>query len=149
MEEIINKVFSKQIGAINTRERKSLETFLICCLNIDYLYSPEIFDKATNREKSLIIMIDDVLVKTSLEALGYWTAKLEEMKRNKKSVKKRTDTKEDYKAKLKEMLKTMSKKECRIEAQAKFKVTDRTILNYLKEIKEEKTAILRKNKDIA
>lgn len=83
-------------------------------------------------------LIDHMLRDISNEALGYWTAKLEIMKKNKMNVKTRTDKKEEHKNKLKEMLKTMSKKECRIKAQEKFGITDRTVLNYLHEIELER-----------
>jgi hypothetical protein len=147
-EEIIN-IIIEEAKQINIHISDSLASCIVFCMALLHLYKPAIRILLTEEDKIKLLIAERVAFQNAHEALGYWTAKLEEMKRNKKSVKKRTDTKEDYKAKLKEMLKTMSKKECRIEAQAKFKVTDRTILNYLKEIKEEKTAILRKNKDIA
>ena len=90
----------------------------------------------------------DILFAKSNEAIGYWTAKLEMMKQNKDNVKPRTTAKEKHKAELKKWMKTMSKKECRLKAQKEFDVTDRTALNYLKEIKNEETAFLRKKDDI-
>lgn len=97
----------------------------------------------------LFFLIERQLSGMAHEAIGYWKAKLEEKKRGQNNVKKRTDKKEEHKAQLKEMMKTMKRKECRIKAQQAFGVTDRTVLNYLKEIEEEKTAFLRKKGDIA
>ncbi len=107
------------------------------------------YNEKTEDEKEKFILLEHIIRSQVCEALGYWTAKLEEMKRGKKNVKKRTDKKDEHKAILKEMLKTMSKKKCRIKAQEKFRVTDRTILNYLKEIEDEKTTFLRKNPETA
>jgi predicted solute-binding protein len=71
------------------------------------------------------------------------------MKQNKDNVKQRTTTKEKRKAELKEWMKIMKIKDCRLRAQKEFDVTERTVLKYLQEIRDEKTAIMRKKGDTA
>ncbi len=147
-KDILNSAF-KDLGKTNICEKESLERCLIYCLNLGYLCDPDNFLLATTTERIKILMMENLVIKKSCETLGYWTAKLEMMKQNKANVKPRTTKKEKHKEELKEWMKTMSRKECRLKAQKEFDVTDRAVLNYLKEIKDEETAFLRKKGDTA
>jgi hypothetical protein len=129
------------------KDKQILEYCYRCCVGMIKL-ACDVCKMAKEDIDTYECYSNHVLIK-SHEALGYWTCKLEEMKRGKQNVKSRTDKKEKCKAKLKEWMKTMSKKECRLKAQKEFDVTDRAVLNYLKEIKDEETAFLRNNNDTA
>ena len=125
------------------RDFETLIDLTSCCWKI--AHKKEIHPEDTIS----FFMADWLATKLTDRAIGYWTRKLEEMDRAKKNVQKRTKTKEAHKTKLKEWMKSMKPKEYRRKAQEEFDVTERTILNYIKEIEQEKTAFLRKNTDTA
>lgn len=104
-------------------------------------------DKILKKDMRKFALLEHKMRDTSCEAIGYWTAKLEEKKRNQENVKTRTTKKEKNKAILKEWMTTMKPNEYRLRAQKEFEKTERTILKWLQEIKDEKTAIMRK-KDV-
>jgi len=81
-----------------------------------------------------------ILIQKGYEAIGYWTAKLEENMRNRKSVKPRTDKKAERKNDLREWIKTMKPNEYRLKAQKEWGVVDRTVLLYEQELREENKA---------
>jgi len=110
-----------------------------------------------NKDLEEFIKIEQNLRNISCEALGYWTAQLPRNKRNWLNAKTRTTKKEENKATVKKWLETMTPDQCRIKAQTELGIKDRTYLNYIHEINEEKnqrnrnarTALLRKNDDSA
>lgn len=141
-------VFNNIIQKSDISDEQSLQSLCdACCLFSLPQHNPG--KKISDNDIKEVMNIEQLLITKVGEALGYWTVKLAAKKRGKNSVKKRTDIKEEYKSKLKEMMKTMKPQEYRLKAQQVFGVTDRTVLNWHKEIKEEKTAILRKNTDTA
>lgn len=135
------------IGKSNVCEQQSLMMLKTACVTLGT--SADERKKMNDKEKYGFVLLEGRLRSKANEAIGYWTAKLEMMKQNKANVKPRTTKKEKHKEELKEWMKTMSKKECRLKAQKEFDVTDRAVLNYLKEIKAEETAFLRKKDDTA
>lgn len=109
----------------------------------------EDYDELTDREKTSFLFAERALTMKGNEAIGYWTAKLETKKTNKKNVKIRTTKKDDRKTELKEWMKTMKAKEYRLKAMQRWDVTERTVLHYEQEIRGEKTPIMRKKADTA
>jgi hypothetical protein len=87
------------------------------------------------------------------ELIGYWSAKMEEIKRNTKSASKRTLNKEKKKQEILEMLKNISTedrntmRELRIKGMSVFGCTENNIRQLIKEIKaqREKTPLLQNN----
>lgn len=128
-------------------ERECLEPLMFCCFNLSNQYLAK--KKKQNKDKEKFTELADILRSKSCEAIGYHTAQLKGKKQGLKNVAKRIETKKSNKAQLKEMMKTMKPKEYRLKAQQTFGVTERTVLNWLKEIREEKTPILRNNTDPA
>ena len=129
-------------------ERQSLTALCQCCiiLGLQYWFKKDDVQKKDMRQ---FARIEHKLRDVSCEALGYWTAKLEMMKQNKKNVKIKTTRKDERKTELKEWMKTMKAKEYRVKAMQKWGVTERTVLVYEQEIRGEKTPILRKKDDTA
>lgn len=100
----------------------------------------------------LFTKIDDDIRSLSCEAIGYWTAKLERAITNQTNVSKRTNEKETNKKILKDWLSKIidlkDKKEVkalRLRAMDKFGKTERTILKWMQEIKEESTLMRKKD----
>jgi len=143
---VIETAKSNKINEMRCFERLSLSCYLLC-----FAYGKDIMpgNNMSKADITKFVAFERVIRDESNKALGYWICKLEEMKRGKKNVAKRTIEKESNKAKLKEFMQTMKPEEYRLKAQKDFGVTDRTVLNWLKEIQSEKTALLRKNKDTA
>ncbi len=132
----------------NIHDQRSLNMFLRHCLTLLF-FNENSGVKMTDDEKREYNILEYLITGRAWETLGYWTAKLEIMKQNKDNVKQRTTTKEKRKAELKEWMKIMKIKDCRLRAQKEFDVTERTVLKYLQEIRDEKTAIMRKKGDTA
>ena len=107
-----------------------------CCNLLGLLYCST--NQLTNEEKRYLKPLEDMVKRKLYEAIGYWTAKLEIMKQNQKNVKKRTTKKEDRKTELKEWMKSMKPNEYRLKAMQKWDVSERTVLNYLKEMNFER-----------
>ncbi len=82
-KEFLNNEF-KDIGKTNIEKQESLEVYLIGCVKLLHLYDRKMYSLATDRDKMQMFLSEHLLLKNSCEALGYWKAKLEEMKRNKK-----------------------------------------------------------------
>lgn len=82
-KEFLDNEF-KDIGKANIEKQESLEVYLIGCIKLLHLYDEKIYSLATDKDKMMMLMSEHLLLKNSCEAIGYWTAKLEEMKRNKK-----------------------------------------------------------------
>ena len=129
----------------NICESQSLTILANCCSLLPMLERDEI--GMTAKDVLLSKKLEKLVLMKSAEALGYWTAKLEIMKQNKSNVEIRTSKKESRKAELKEWLTTMKPKECRRKAQQKWDVSERTVLKWLQEIRDEETSIMRK-KDV-
>lgn len=81
-EFLINEF--KDIAKTKIDKEKSLEVYLISCAKLLYLYGENMFPLATDEDKTMMFMSEHLIIKKSCEAMGYWAAKLEEMKRNKK-----------------------------------------------------------------
>jgi len=78
--EILNSDFSKTFRELLNNKDTSLESCLLCCVYLSYLYDPDVFSLATNSEKKIIMMIETLITQRSCEAIGYSTAKLEQLK---------------------------------------------------------------------
>ncbi|HQP25885.1 MAG TPA: hypothetical protein PLP16_12005 [Smithellaceae bacterium] len=135
-------------------ERKTLGDISLWCVIISIMYELFYEDCSKNAGKvsidlamNALNLLDDRISRKAHETVGYWTAKLDEMRRNHENIKVRTDKKEKRKVQLRQWMKTMKPKALRIKAQDEFDVSERTVLNWLKEIRDEETAILR-NKDV-
>lgn len=146
-EEI--KTYISQLCRIKIQDKNIFDYLFNCCHYIMCLHG--INDSAKTKDSiKTYEECERVLLMTGYEAVGYWTAKLEDMKQGKKNAMKRTDKKEARKAELRKWIAAgMKPAEYRLKAQQEFEVTDRTVLNWLKEIKDEKTSVLRKNNGIA
>jgi len=143
--KIIFDYVDELIGKCNVRERQSLMVLKTVCVALGM--SADERRKMTDKEKYGFVLLEGRLRSKSNEAIGYWTAKLEMMKQNKNNVKVRTTKKQKRKDLLRQWLKAMKTKELCLRAQKEFDVSERTILKYLQEIRDEETAILR-NKDV-
>jgi len=108
-------------------------------LAVTYLLIPEWFKK-TNTDKEEKFSMELILMQKGYEAIGYWTAKLEEKMRNYGNIKKRIQDKEKRKNELREWIKTMKPAERHLKAMDKWKVSERTILKDEQEIREESKA---------
>jgi hypothetical protein len=94
--------------------------------------------------------VENELRDKAQQAIGYWTGKLKEKKSRRENAMARTTKKEQSKDKIKTWIaEGMKQATVRLKAQKEFEVTDRTVLNWLKEIKEEKAPVLRKSTSIA
>ncbi|MRS02187.1 hypothetical protein EG832_03005 [bacterium] len=107
------------------------------------------FDHWTEKEMLRFFVLEDNLSSMAHEAIGYFTAKLETRITNTDNVRIRTKLKEERKNLLREWMKTMKPQDYRLKAQKEFDVRDRTVLKWLQEMRDEKTAIVRKKDDIA
>lgn len=118
-----------------TREEIILRYLAVTCLLI-----PEWFKKLDlNNEDRFPIEV--ILMQKSYEAIGYWTAKLEENMRNLGNLEKRIKEKAERKNELREWIKTtMKPAERHLKAMEKWKVSERTILKDEQEIREESKA---------
>ena len=131
---------------------KSMEAFPELCLRC--LFVRDIYRTLTHsRELQLpdkILMKIEPLANRTMckvhELIGYWTAKMEEKKRNKKNVTVKTLKKKEIKEQVRQMLTKkglLTEKEIKkdreliLEMQRKTRRGERTILNYIKEILEE------------
>jgi hypothetical protein len=143
-----NEIFAdidRTLGPLDIQSQNILEVCLKCLTSLLYLRRDNL--KMTDDDNYSYVVCEEYVKARSFEALGYWTAKIKRNKQNDENVKARTNIKEKRKAQLREWMKTISTKDCRLKAQKEFGITDRAVLNYLKEIKDEKTAFLRK-KDV-
>lgn len=146
IQEQLNRI-EEILKTIKIRERQSLTDLSQSCIMLGSHYLIE--KNIQKKDMRQFARLEHDLRDTSCEALGYWTAKLEIMKQNKDNVKTRTNKKEERKAELKEWMKTMKPKQYRLKAMQKWEVSERTVLNYIQEIEDEKTAIMRKKDDTA
>jgi hypothetical protein len=150
--EVLDYAF-EDFGITRPDQATSLEAYLWYCLTLDYLYQPNVFSLATTTEKAIMLSMEYNVIKNSHEAIGYWTAKLPIKKTGRNNVQPMIDKKKANKDKLKKWLETMTPDQCRIKAQTELRIKDRTYLNYIRELNEEKnqknrdakTAFLRKN----
>jgi len=103
------------------------------------------YDEWAEEKKLNFIITKKTLTMKAHEAIGYWTAKLETKKTNKKNVQTRTILKKARKATLKKWLETMTPDECRLKA-PELGIKDRTYLSYIQELNEEKNEMIRNAK---
>lgn len=131
----------------NITNKQSLSVLFSCCLLLNRIdvynldFQPTFVDVMKYHTNKCFTM------NKAHEVLGYWQPKAKQGKTNKENVKTRTTKKEERKDKIKEWMKTMKPKDCRLYAQKEFQVSERTILKYLQEIRDEETAIMR-TKDV-
>ncbi len=83
--EILNSDFSKTFRELLNNKETSLESCLLCCVYLSYLYDPDVFSLATNSEKRIIVIMESLITQRSCEAIGYATAKIEQIKKAEKS----------------------------------------------------------------
>ena len=143
LQECFNYV-EENIKKSKIYERQSLEFLNLSC----WILGVHSYEKDI-QEKDMIkfVHLEQILRNISCEAIGYWTAKLEEMKHGKNNAHKRTEKKEERKTKLREWMRTMKPKDYRLRAQKEFDITERTVLNWIQEIRSEKPPVLRKNSE--
>lgn len=145
----VKKVLEDILTGIVYLDQYDLELWLKCCAtlfllaaNSKYITSEDdvaLYDEALRR-----------VIEKSNNALGYKKAELINKKRHRKNLDITTTRKQERINQLKEWMKTMKPKEYRRKAQDEWDLSERQVLNYIKEIREEeKTAILRKNNDIS
>lgn len=133
----------------NITDKQSLSVLLFCCKLINFIDVFNLDFQATTGDVIKYHINKCFTMNKAHEVLGYWQPKAKQGKTNFENVKTRTTKKETRKDEIKEWLKTMTSKDLRLEAQRKFGITERTILNYLQEIRDEKTAIMRIKDDTA
>lgn len=146
---IINYV-TERLNKLDVKKIECLEILSHCCFCFSSLTFPEIDIEMNRGEKFLYEDLKPQLMRISNGALGYWTKEQEIRKQKRDNLEITTIRKEERKTELRGWIETKKKpKEYRIEAQQKWGVSERTVLKYEQEIRDEKTAILRKNNDIS
>jgi len=106
--------------------------------------------EVSKEEYRIFFKTEFILRDKAQQAIGYWSGKLKEKKSGRENAMVRTTKKEQSKDKIKTWIaEGMKTAAVRLKAQKEFEVTDRTVLNWLKEIKEEKAPVLRKKDGVA
>jgi hypothetical protein len=139
---------SKNIDKIKIHERQSLAILSQACYLLGLRYIVEI-NTCEKEDMRRFALLEHHLRDSTCEAIGYWSAKLKTMQQNQKNVRKRTTTKDNHKVQIVEWMKTMKPKDVRLLAQEKLDVTERTVLKYMQEIRDEQTAFVRNKDDTA
>jgi len=139
LNDIIDGSFNCDIS-----ERDSLKKLGRSCLLLSTLYDYIKFNwnvKERTTFLTTLALYNDTITSKSHESIGYWSAKLEEMKRNKIAVAPRTKKKDEKKAYLSEMLMDISPgdkkafKQLLRNAMNKFDCTEMNVRALIKEIK--------------
>lgn len=133
--EDIFSFIRENINPLNIQNEENLTLCFLCCMALMTLNDKNC--KMTDEENFTYFIQEHFITVTSYETIGYWTKALEEKKKGKDKVRSRTVKKEERKIEMKEWMKTMKIKDCRIMAMQKWGVTERTILLYEQELKDE------------